>query len=250
MRVESTTFKSGGKRLKGNLHLPSSENPPCVVSLHGLESSKDSGKWPVLASSLCEDGFASFRFSFRGCGDGFEKSEGDFEETSLTERIKDYHAAIRFLEGTSKVNVDRLGVVGSSFGGMVAVASQNMKPKAMVTLATPYTLYHSVNLQLKTEEKHYVLPSGRRLKEKFFEDLRKYDLLKALGSVPPILIIHGSKDKLVPVEHAHKLYEHAEIPKELEVIEGADHTFSQAKHLDKVVNLSLKWFRKHLDWKM
>ena len=246
MEIESVSFYVEGKRLYGNLHLPTSENPPCIIALHGLESSKDDGKWPILASRFCEAGFACLRFSFRGCGEGTEKSEGDFEDTSLTDRIKDYEAALRFLGGTGKVDVGRLGIMGSSFGGMVAIAAQNKKIKAMVTLATPYTLPRPIKPPLKIEEGYYVLPSGRRLKEKFFADLQKYDLLHAIKDAPPTLIIHGSKDELVPVEHAYRLYENAKQPKELEIIEGANHTFSQAKDLDKITKLSLKWFKKHL----
>ena len=53
-------------------------------------------------------------------------------------------------------------------------------------------------------------------------------------------------DEIVPVEHAYKLYEAAPEPKRLEIIEGADHVFSQSKHLNKVIELSLTWFKKHL----
>ena len=246
MKIESVSFYAEGKRLYGNLHLPANKNPPCIIALHGLESSKDSGKWPILASSFCEAGFACLRFSFRGCGEGTEKSEGDFEDTSLMDRIKDYEAALRFLEETCKVDMGRLGIVGSSFGGMVAIAAQNKKIKSMVTLATPYTLSRPIKPPLKIEEGYCVLSSGRRLKEKFFVDLQKHDLLKAVKDAPPILIIHGSKDELVPVDHAYRLYESAKKPKELKIIEGANHTFSQAKDLDKIIKLSLKWFKKYL----
>ena len=246
MKTDSILFYSEGKRIYGNLHLPNKKNPPCIITLHGLESSKDSGKWPILASKLCEAGFACLRFSFRGCGEGKEKSEGNFEDTSLTSRIKDYEAALRFLENTGKVDMNKLGVIGSSFGGMVAIAAQNRKIKAMVVLATPYTLSKPINLQLKTEEEYYVLPSGRRLKKEFFEDLQKYNLLKAIKNTPPILIVHGDTDELVPVEHAYRLYKAAKKPKKLEIIEGGDHTFSQAKDLDRVINLTLEWFKKYL----
>ena len=75
--------------------------------------------------------------------------------------------------------------------------------------------------------------------------MQKYDILKAIKDAPPILIIHGSEDELVPVEHAYMLYENAKKRKELEIIEGANHTFSQAKDLDKIIKLSLKWFKKY-----
>ena len=245
MKTSLVTFYSEGKKIYGNLHLPNIKNPPCVIALHGLESSKDSGKWPIFALKLCEAGFACLRFSFRGCGEGEEKSEGDFEDTSLTGRIKDYEEALNFLRDTGLVDMGRLGVVGSSFGGMVAIASEK-RVKATVVLSTPCIIYKPVNLQPKIEENYWVLPSGRRLKKDFFEDLKKYDLLKAVKNVSPILIIHGSMDKLVPVEHAYMLYRSAKEPKKLEIVEGGDHTFSNPKNLDRVISLTIEWFKKYL----
>lgn len=230
-----STFHSGNQKLLGNLHLPY-QNAACVITLHGLESSKDSGKWPPIAARLTDEGYACLRFNFRGCGRGAEKSEGKFEDVSLTGRIRDYKAALQFLQDTNKDKVDmrRLGVIGSSFGGMVAIAEQDKRIKAMVCLSTPYYLPH-----ISKE-------AGRRFKKGFYDDLRDYNLLQAVRNVPPILILHGSSDEVVPPTHAQKLYEAAREPKRLEIIEGADHVFSHREHLKKVINLSLEWFKKYL----
>jgi len=130
----------------------------CILTLHGLESSKDSGKWPIVALRLYDEGYACLRFNFRGCGEGPEKSEGKIEDTSLTGRIKDYLAALQFLQDTGRVDMDRLGIIGSSFGGMVAIAAQEKKRiKAMVTLSSLY-----------------MIPLSRPSKEGgFYEDLQK-----------------------------------------------------------------------------
>lgn len=246
MKMELVTFYSENQQIFGNLHLPF-EKSPCVITLHGLESSKDSGKWPTIASGLYDEGYACLRFNFRGCGEGSEKSGGDFEDVSLTGRIKDYRSALQFLQDTSKVDIRRLGVIGSSFGGIVAVAAQDERIKAMVTLSTPYKMPPFEKPQiLKEIDKHYELLSGRRFRKRFYEDIRKYDLLETIKSAPPILIIHGSLDKVVPTEHAQKLYEAAPEPKRLEIVEGADHVFSQSEHLNQVINWSLEWFKKHL----
>ena len=243
---ELVTFYCHGKRIFGNLHLPY-KGAPCIIALHGLESDKDSGKWPIIASRLYREGYACLRFNFRGCGNEPEKSEGLFEETCLTDRIEDYRAAINFLWDSGKVDVNRLGVIGSSFGGMVAVAAQDKRIKAMVVMATPYRIPVLGEPKFSRElGTYYELPSGRRLKEKFFKDLEKYDLLNAVKKAPPTLIVHGSMDEIVPVEHALKIYEAAPEPKRLEIIDGGDHTFSRAEHLNRAIDLSLEWFNKYL----
>jgi alpha/beta superfamily hydrolase len=242
MKEILSTFYSENQKLFGNLHLPY-QNAPCIITLHGLESSKDSGKWPTIAARLTDEGYACLRFNFRGCGSGPEKSEGEFEDISLTGRIRDYKCALQFLQDTSKVDMRRLGVIGSSFGGMVAVAAQDKRIKAMVCLSTPYYLPQSSKEAGNYDE----LPSSSsRIKKGFYEDLLNYKLLQAVRSAPPLLILHGSSDEVVSSTHAHKLYEAALEPKRLEIIEGADHVFSQREHLQKVIALSLEWFKKYL----
>ena len=245
MKIEVVVFRSENEQIFGNMHLPG-EKAPCVITLHGLESSKDSGKWPTIASRLCDEGYACLRFNFRGCGEGPERSEGKFEEVSLTGRIKDYSAALQFLQDTGKVNMHRLGVIGSSFGGMVAVAAHDKRVRAMVTLSTPYKITRVDKPQIPKEVNYVEPPSVRGLKKKFYEDLRKYDSLKAINSAPPILILHGRMDEVVPLEHSQKLYQAAAEPKRLEIIEGADHVFSKSEHLNKAIDFSLGWFKKYL----
>ena len=246
MKLELVTFRSQNKLIFGNLDLPY-EKAPCIITLYGLESSKDSGKWPTIASRLYDEGYACLRFNFRGCREGPEKSEGEFEDISLTSRIEDYQSALQFLQDTGKVDMHRLGVIGSSFGGMVAVAAQDKRVKAMVTLSTPYKIPRFDKPQIPKQVGDYVEPpSGRGFKKDFYEDLRKYDLLKAIRRAPPILILHGSLDEVVHLEHSQKLYEAAAEPKRLEIIKGADHVFSQNGHLNKVIELGLRWFKKYL----
>jgi len=238
------TFRSEGQLIFGNLHLPH-EGAACVVALHGLESSKDSGKWPAVASSLLVEGYACLRFNFRGCGEGSEKSEGEFENLSLTGRIKDYKSALDFLQTTGKVDMNRVGVIGSSLGGMVAIAARDKRIKVMVTLASPYKIPRYEKPLIPREEgEYYILPSGRKFKKGFYEDLQRYDLLQTIKVAPPLLIIHGNADEVVPLGHAHRLYVAAEEPKRMEIVEGADHRFSTG--LDKAVELTLEWFKRYL----
>ena len=47
--------------------------------------------------------------------------------------------------------------------------------------------------------------------------------LKTAGK--PAFVIHGEQDELAPVRHVRRLYSEMAEPKELVVIEGADHVF-------------------------
>jgi len=236
-----------GQRIWGNFSLPH-EGAPCILMSHGLESSKDGDKWLVLSPRLYDAGFASLRFSYGGCGEGEEKSEGEFEDTTLTGRISDYKAAIDFL-CQAKIDVKRLGVIGSSFGGMVALAARDDRIRTIVTIATPFSFPSPDEQQIKrAKDRGYLeLESGRRLKMGFSEDLAKYNAGDEIKrNHHPLLIIHGASDDTVPVEHAYQLHRHAHEPKRLEIIEGANHTLNEPEHLERVVNLSLEWFKRYL----
>ena len=179
---------------------------------------------------------------------GEEKSEGEFEDTTLTGRVSDYRAVIDFLHQT-KIETTRLGVVGSSFGGMVALAARDKRIKVMVTLATPYSFPSPNPEELgHMREKGYLeLEFDRRLGIGFYDDLCQYNILDEVEKIHcPLLIIHGSLDEVVPVEHAYKLYSHANEPKRLEVIEGGNHALDKPENLEKVINLSLEWFKTYL----
>ena len=39
----------------------------------------------------------------------------------------------------------------------------------------------------------------------------------------PVLVIHGTEDNVMPVEHGHKVFKLANDPKELSIVEGANH---------------------------
>ncbi|MBI5228726.1 prolyl oligopeptidase family serine peptidase [Candidatus Micrarchaeota archaeon] len=66
----------------------------------------------------------------------------------------------------------------------------------------------------------------------------------------PLLIIHGTNDELIPIEHARKLFEVANEPKELVEIKGADHNFSDEMHEKERQSRIIKWFEKWLKVKL
>ncbi len=215
---------------------------------HGLESSKDGDKWLALAPRLYDAGFASLRFSYRGCGEGEDKSEGEFDGTTLTGRISDYRAATDFLQ-EAKIDIARLGVIGSSFGGMVALAAREERIKAIVTLATPSHIpFQSEGKAARAIEIGYIeLGSGKRLKIGFYLDLLRYNIDDEVKKIHhPLLVVHGSQDDVVPVADANTLYSLANEPKRLEIIDGANHAFDNPEHLDRIIGLSLEWFKAHL----
>ena len=245
---QAITFKSQGETIFANIGIPS-EEAPCVIMSHGMEGSKDGKKWLLLASRLYKAGFAYLRFNYRGCGVGKETSEGRFEDTTLGSRIQDYRAAINFIK-TNAVGKNRLAVVGSSFGGTVAIAAYDSRIKAMVTLATPckFKIPADDTYKVYKGERFFELPSsGRRLKKGFFTEVSEYDACSAIEEIGcPLLVIHGDTDDLVPVTDAYYIYEKANEPKRLQIIEGGSHGFDEYGHMERIVSLTVDWFKQYL----
>lgn len=233
--------------MRGDLIVPA-PSAPCILMSHGFEASKDGAKWSFLAPKLVERGYAILKFNYRGCGYPPDASDGFFEDTTLSARIADYRAALGFLQNTG-IDTDRIAVIGSSFGGEIPVAAQDPRVKAYILLATPSRPQTITDAQLAEcrATGYFTLPSGKRLKQDYFEDGAKYDLCDAVAELArPTLIIHGSLDDDVPVEQARELYAHARNPKMLEIVRGAEHALRRPRDMERILQLTLGWLGSYL----
>jgi len=235
MGTEKVFFDSEGQRVAGMLHLPEAVNPPCVIASHGLLSSKESTKYIALGEQLAQNGIAMLRFDFRGIGE----SDGRWEDDTVSRRIMDLKSAIRFVRSDSRFR-NQIGLLGSSLGGYVTliVASSDKEIKASVIWATPF---HLDGIELK-QDVEGMPPLGRA----FFEDLPKHRLSPLLPRVSKCMVVHGEADELVPVDQAWEIFQGLGSPKEIHVIESADHRLTQPSHRQRAMDLSAEWFRKFL----
>lgn len=245
--MEKVTFVSQGQKIVANLSIPFPGSLGVVMS-YGMEGSKDGTKWQLLAIKLYEAGIASLRFNYRGCGEGADRSDGEFENSTLGNRIKDLKSAVDFFYRTA-INNSRIGIIGSSLGGMVAIAAWDKKVKVMVTLATPYQFPIPTQDRLGSIRKsqYITLSSGRKTKANFFEELNNYDASHYITKIKcPLLIIHGTADDVVPAGDSRKYYEKANEPKKLEMIQGGNHSLDEPEPLQKIVDLIVNWFKLYL----
>ena len=118
---ENVTFLSDGLKISGVLSLPA--NAPkgkklaAVMVLHGFGSNKTSDNVKIPCQMLNEWGYATLGFDMRGCGE----SEGTRANLICLEQVADTRAATTFLQSRPEIDGKRIGVLGSSFGGAVAV---------------------------------------------------------------------------------------------------------------------------------
>jgi pimeloyl-ACP methyl ester carboxylesterase len=118
---ENVSIPSAGLALSGVVAVPDglarNERRAAFLVLHGFGSNKESGNVLAPAKVLGELGYVTLRFDMRGCG----ASEGKHGRIICLEQVEDTSNALSFLARHPAVDPARIGVVGTSFGGAVAV---------------------------------------------------------------------------------------------------------------------------------
>src|SRR5215510_570975 len=121
MTEEAVTFSSVGLKLSGVVHVPCglkpSERRAAFLVLHGFGSNKTSSNTMQPTNVLSDLGYVVLRFDMRGCGE----SEGEFGRVICLEQVEDTRNASSVLAHHPAVENARVAVIGSSFGGAVAV---------------------------------------------------------------------------------------------------------------------------------
>ncbi len=135
MQEEIVNFQSAGLRLHGALGVPyglrAAERRAAFLVLHGFGSNSDSSNVLQPTRVLSEFGYVTLRFDMRGCG----KSEGEFGRVICLEQVEDLGHALDFLSHHPAVDPDRIGVIGSSFGGAVGVYAGGVNPRVAAVIS-------------------------------------------------------------------------------------------------------------------
>lgn len=226
MFQEKISFKNSfGFTLAGILE-GGSKDAPLVILCHGYDSSKDSLSNSSLAAELIKKGLLVFRFDFTGNGG----SEGKLEQLTPKQGLDDLKSAVKTL-GRNK-----FGLYGGSFGGNVAILYALENPVLALALRAPVSDYLWV---VEHDE-----PSYRR--KIWAEQLKDVDIYGEVGKIKvPVLIVHGDKDDVVPVEQSEKLFESLRCEKRLEIIKDTLHQF-RGEFLKKSNTLIADFFQEHL----
>lgn len=246
---EHVEFKNAeGDRLAGVLHRPDGKAAAGVLLCHGMESSKESLKLAHLGEALRRAGLAVLRFDFTGAGE----STGDFESITCTRQVDDLTAAHGLLKDRG---VGRVAIVGSSMGGTTALmyAGAADGVAALVTLAAPFDPRDLIKRDFPPEAcarwraQGFIEFDGRRLNVSFLEEALTIDVAAAVARIScPALVIHGDADATVPVAHAHALHGALSIEKELCILPGADHRFTDPEVRTEVLRRTEAWIMRHL----
>ena len=159
--------------------------------------------WAKFAQDFISNGYDFFMMDYRGFG----KSKGKRSETRL---FNDSQQLYKWLQ--KEYPQDQIIVYGRSLGSGIATRVASWNHPRMLILDSPYySFYHNIKRWAFFLPLTYILRYQIRT-DQFITQVEA-----------PIHIIHGDKDRLIPIWHSHKLAELKPEKIELFVINGGGH---------------------------
>jgi alpha-beta hydrolase superfamily lysophospholipase len=199
-----------------------------------------------IGSGLWRAGYNVLLFDYRGCGesDPAPLSVGFYEQ-------RDLRAAIAWSRG--RVPGARLGLVGFSMGAALSILAAATDPTIRVVVAD--SAYATLQGVVANAYGRYRVPSWPflALSDRYngWRYGYRYGALRPVAVVGqlaprPLLIIHGTRDAVTPVAHAHHLYDAAGEPKEVWIAEGAHHCGAYFQDRERYVARVAAFFARGL----
>lgn len=256
---EAITLENQGEKIFCIMHRPLKTGPvPAIAICPGFAGNK-SGKSRIfvsLAKQLAKQGVAVLRFDYRGAGD----SEGEFSDITLEGKISDTLACLRFLASDPQIDPTRIGLLGRSLGGAIALLSATRFPSikslalwAPVFKSDPWRdLWESMQSnQLDHAKKEMIrnlpahIPNMEFLKQFFKLDMDRE--LEGLRNIP-LLHIHGALDQIVKIEHALDFEKARQGLDNTRFIQlpRCDHDFSDPQEQEIAIKETCQWYQETL----
>lgn len=214
IQTSSTSFKSDGHSVTVEQFLPkASGRYPAVLALHGSGGIRE-GWSEQPARLMAGQGYAVFVVHY------FERTgtvwaDHDTTRANFPDWMKTVGEAITFAAHHASVDAKRIGLLGFSLGAYLALAVASVEPRVRAVV-------------------------------EFFGGMPEE--LHGFTRMPPVLILHGEQDRVVPVSEATRLQgllERTSTPYEMKLYPGAGHGFIGFQLLDSGQR-TIQFLRRYL----
>jgi fermentation-respiration switch protein FrsA (DUF1100 family) len=191
-----------GVRING-WFLPNPASPKALLWFHG--NAENIGMCLEQMKALSHLGVNVLEIDYRGYG----KSEGSPNEAGV---YLDGEAAYQYLIQARHFQPANIFIYGHSLGGAIATEMAFRHPCAGLIVESSFTSARDMA--------HHVLkiPLMEYAVKNLFDSIDKIPQVHA-----PVMIIHGTSDKLIPFSMGQKLFDAAHQPKTFMPVQGAGH---------------------------
>jgi uncharacterized protein len=203
---------------------PRSAAKGTVLHLHG-NAGNMTGHFEHVAW-LPATGWNVLCFDYRGYG----RSQGT---TTREGTVLDAHAALDYLLSRPDVDPARIVGFGQSLGGAIGIVlgAERSEIRGLATdgafdsyrrIASCHIRHNPLLMCVAWWVPSVLMSNG-------------HDPIDCIGRIAPrpVLIIHGTEDEVVPVQMAERLYHAAGDPREIWLVQGADHYDPLREHGDE-----------------
>jgi dipeptidyl aminopeptidase/acylaminoacyl peptidase len=203
-----------GLAIPAYLTLPSGIEPrqlPAIALVHGGPWSRDTIDWDPEVQLLANRGYAVLQVNFRGSsGLGESHLRAGYREwgQKIQDDITD---GVKWLIAQGVADPDRVGIVGTSYGGYAALVGLVKTPR-LYRAGVAYAPVTDIELMISDDrwyewgyEWHQTMVGGERGDK---SRLRENSPLRRVAEITvPVLIGHGTDDQRVHVRQSQRMAE-------------------------------------------
>lgn len=261
---EDASFSShDGLRVSARLYLPSPElgfagPQPLVYYIHGGPQSQERPNFAWFSMPLIQlltlRGFAVFVPNARGSsGYGLSYMKRVDRDWGGQDRLDHVHAMTKVLPGDPRVDVNRAGVVGRSYGGYMTLTLAARHPElwaAAVDMFGPYDLMTFIERLPETWKPYFAIAVGDPAIEEgraLLAERSPRSYMEHLAA--PLLVIQGANDPRVTERESRDVAEQlTAMGKRAELLVFGDEGHDVLKHENRVrcYNAIADFFAAHL----
>ena len=226
--------------MDGTLYIPELKKNklPAIVIFHGRGSSQ--ARYTDRAEELAKAGFITLIFSFRGCGE----SDDEFSNQTIEMGYQDAIAGYNFLLNQEKIDKDKIGVWGGSYGAYQASFLTQDRSFNSLVLEVP-ALFKDEWWNIVPESLGEEITQNYRDEEDFADNKAIKVIQNYKGS---LLIVKHEFDKVCPEKQTNAFFNHATsvTKKEKVVIKGLGHRLEKENHRAESNKITVDWFKETL----
>lgn len=231
-KFEPIDFKSGDGTPLHGWFIPSRERKPkgTVVFSHGNAGSISHHLGFVMW--LAEAGYNVMMYDYRGFG----KSGGQVDRRGM---INDVKAAFTYARKRADVDLQRMVSYGHSLGGAKSVTALGESPVKELRAIVIDGAFASYQTMAK-------VIGGQLGASLVSDELAPKDYIAKLSPVP-LLVVHGTRDEVVPVSQGKQLYDGARQPKTLFEVKTGRHGDSLSRDQGAFRKRMLVWLDERME---